>query len=94
MELFTLQIYFEAFRGTSYKGDIALDDIVVYQGPCPAPMMCDFEDQALCGFIQATDDQFDWSVHQGSTSSVNTGPVNDHTYGTSAGKVKGRIVAI
>lgn len=30
----TYQIMFEGVRGVSYKGDIALDDISVPEGPC------------------------------------------------------------
>ena len=37
MMVLYLQVYFEALKGNGYMGDIALDDIVVYQGPCPAP---------------------------------------------------------
>lgn len=31
-------------------------------------------------------DQFDWTVAQGKTASVKTGPTNDHTYNSSAGQ--------
>jgi hypothetical protein len=48
---------------------------------------CDFEEQTICGFNQAVGgDQFDWTLHSGSTTSTQTGPTNDHTYGTSQGK--------
>lgn len=30
-----LQIVFEAVRGVSYRGDIALDDIAIRDGSCP-----------------------------------------------------------
>lgn len=30
-------------------------------------------------------DKFDWTQQTGSTGTVNTGPPNDHTYGTAKG---------
>ena len=47
--------------------------------------LCTFEDPKLCGYIQSTRDDFDWKRMNGKTMSVNTGPTNDHTYGTSSG---------
>lgn len=46
---------------------------------------CDFE-SGLCGWTQDTTDDFDWTSHSGTTDVVGTGPSNDHTLGTSAGK--------
>ena len=37
-----------------------------------------------CGFIQDTNDQFDWTRAASYTRSQDTGPSVDHTYGTSA----------
>ena len=34
---FLLQIIFEALKGKSYAGDIALDDITITDGTCPPP---------------------------------------------------------
>nr|KAG5689549.1 hypothetical protein BaRGS_022052 [Batillaria attramentaria] len=79
------KLVFEALRGNGYMGDIALDDIVVYQGNCPGPVLCDFEEPTLCGYVQSARDNFDWTRHHGSTASSATGPTNDHTYGTSQG---------
>ena len=36
MLLIYLQIVFEAVRGVSYRGDIALDDIALKDGSCPS----------------------------------------------------------
>ena len=49
---------------------------------------CDFENRNLCGYSQDKTDTrgFDWRRQTGSTSSTNTGPRSDHTYGTSRGK--------
>ena len=46
---------------------------------------CTFEAANICGWINDKSDNFDWSRASGSTASVNTGPRNDHTYGTSFG---------
>ena len=42
---------------------------------------CNFESNT-CGWTQAKDDTFDWTRHQGSTASTNTGPSRDHTTGS------------
>lgn len=91
---FFSQIIFEGVRGVTYSGDISLDDITIPTGPCTAlsptsttTVTCNFEDASdpLCGFTQATDDVFDWTLIQGSTSTVATGPISDHTYSSLAG---------
>ena len=48
--------------------------------------MCDFEDQHICGFTNDHHDNFDWTWKAGRTSSVSTGPPNDHTVGTNTGQ--------
>ncbi|XP_013402242.2 MAM and LDL-receptor class A domain-containing protein 1-like, partial [Lingula anatina] len=90
------QLVFEAIRGSSYTGDIAIDDISVNPGPCPsiAPtttmkpraivLNCDFS-KDLCGFVQSTTDNLDWLRRSGSTPSSNTGPTADHTTGSASG---------
>lgn len=48
--------------------------------------MCSFESAAICGYTnQKSGDKFDWTRASGGSPSVNTGPSNDHTYGTSYG---------
>ena len=42
---------------------------------------CNF-DSSLCGFVQDTNDKFDWTRLKGSTASGSTGPSADHTTGT------------
>ena len=44
-------------------------------------VVCNF-DSSLCGFVQDTNDKFDWTRLKGSTSSSSTGPSADHTTGT------------
>ncbi|XP_035658189.1 MAM and LDL-receptor class A domain-containing protein 1-like [Branchiostoma floridae] len=93
------QVAFEGVRGTSFRGDIALDDIQLTQGPCnPLPTVppsasplpptgdtCTFEDPAICGYTQDDSDDFDWTRLSGNTPTTNSGPTNDHTLNTPAG---------
>nr|XP_026692074.1 uncharacterized protein LOC104266090 isoform X2 [Ciona intestinalis] len=46
---------------------------------------CNFELPDICGFIDDTNDDFDWSRNNGSTQSSDTGPSLDHTLATDAG---------
>ncbi|XP_022096407.1 MAM and LDL-receptor class A domain-containing protein 1-like [Acanthaster planci] len=77
-------VIFEGVRGSSYKGDIALDDIEVLNGKCPLMMTCDFE-HGDCGFAQDKTDNFDWTMGTGATTTPNTGPPYDHTYQSAQG---------
>ncbi|KAH9494980.1 hypothetical protein Btru_018316 [Bulinus truncatus] len=89
------QLIFEGVRGTSWSGDIAIDDITVPNGNCAektpeaGAVSCTFENQPasspICGFSQDTDDNFDWSINSKDTQSQNTGPYTDHTYGSFTG---------
>lgn len=74
-------------RGTSYDGDIAIDDVILVDDECPPPGSCDFEDDT-CTWTNSHDgdDNFDWIRHTGSTDSFNTGPTADHTEGNDKGK--------
>ncbi|RDD40324.1 MAM and LDL-receptor class A domain-containing protein 2 [Trichoplax sp. H2] len=51
---------------------------------CAGYTMCNFE-KSLCGWTQLKSDNFDWTKHSGTTISSGTGPVADHTTGTSSG---------
>ncbi|XP_067654503.1 MAM and LDL-receptor class A domain-containing protein 1-like [Haliotis asinina] len=48
--------------------------------PGSKPVSCNF-DNDLCSWSQISNDNFDWTRHQGSTSSGRTGPHGDHTTG-------------
>lgn len=53
--------------------------------PISAPdLQCDFEN-GICNWEQDTEDDFDWTRHQGPTATLNTGPMKDHTLGTAKG---------
>ncbi|UJR31098.1 hypothetical protein I4U23_018606, partial [Adineta vaga] len=80
------QVAFEGIAGSSFQGDIAIDDIMIANGPCEDEGSCTFEDGTFCGFYNTKEeDNFDWTLNQGETFSENTGPIIDHTTGTSAG---------
>lgn len=53
---------------------------------CSPDLQCNFE-HGLCSWRQEQDggDVFDWSLIQGPTPTFNTGPLKDHTLGTSYG---------
>ncbi|KAH9494979.1 hypothetical protein Btru_018315, partial [Bulinus truncatus] len=85
----TAMIVLEAVQGSSYDGDIAIDDVSLVTGQCASGggsfVDCDFESLDICGYLQDTYDVFDWTRASGATDSYNTRPINDHTYQTSAG---------
>ncbi|XP_040023689.2 MAM and LDL-receptor class A domain-containing protein 1 [Gasterosteus aculeatus] len=53
---------------------------------CAPELQCNFE-RGLCGWRQEVSggDVFDWTRVQGPTPTINTGPLKDHTLGTSLG---------
>ena len=80
-----MQIIFEGLTGDSYRGDIAIDDVMVTDEACPDPGFCDFE-RDMCGYTNMPyGDQFDWEIGSGTTSSALTGPSTDHSTGNALG---------
>ncbi|CAJ1072730.1 MAM and LDL-receptor class A domain-containing protein 2 [Xyrichtys novacula] len=77
------QVILEASVGGEV-GDIAIDDISLSGGPCPASDLCDFE-EGSCNWQQQTTDDFDWVRQSGPTFNPNTGPDSDHTTNTPTG---------
>ncbi|XP_048242500.1 MAM and LDL-receptor class A domain-containing protein 2-like [Haliotis rufescens] len=77
-------IVIEGFAGSGYVGDIAIDDISMNSDHCPAQVSCDFQ-EGTCGYTQEYSDNFDWTLHNGGTTSLGTGPTSDHTFGTPEG---------
>ncbi|XP_071176186.1 MAM and LDL-receptor class A domain-containing protein 1-like isoform X5 [Mytilus edulis] len=95
-----MKLFIEANKVTSWKGDIAIDDIQLMSGVCAgvnsvtygptttapttaAPttsqptevtLTCTFEDGAPCFLVEATNDDFDWTLRSRSTPSGGTGP--------------------
>ena len=81
--IFNIEI--EGVRGTSYQGDISLDDLILTNGKCPPPPYCDFEN-GQCGWVnRGSGDKFNWKRSNGGTPSSGTGPQTDHTTGTATG---------
>ncbi|KAJ7393789.1 hypothetical protein OS493_003449 [Desmophyllum pertusum] len=74
------EVIIEGIRGSSYTGDMAIDDFKLVAGPCSSTFICNF-DGSTCGFTQDTTDKFDWTRNKGNTSSFQTGPSSDHTTG-------------
>lgn len=78
-----LQVILEATVGGE-AGVIAIDDISLSSGPCPASDLCDFEEDG-CGWQQHSNDDFDWIRQSGSDHSPHSEPDTDHTTNTPAG---------
>ncbi|KFO21631.1 hypothetical protein H920_16983, partial [Fukomys damarensis] len=54
------------------------------EADCEPGLQCNFEN-GICNWEQDTEDDFDWTRNQGPTSTINTGPMKDHTVGTAQG---------
>ncbi|XP_057302866.1 MAM and LDL-receptor class A domain-containing protein 1-like, partial [Hydractinia symbiolongicarpus] len=70
------KIVFRGIRGSGYASDIAIDDLYIYQSPCPnlpSPTLlsCSFE-HTFCEWKNGGD--FKWQRLRGSTLSMGTGP--------------------
>ncbi|XP_035691847.1 mucin-5AC-like [Branchiostoma floridae] len=95
----SFNVIFEAVRGDSFRGDIAIDDVTV-SNECepivttvlptttPYPLAspsCTFELSSICGYRQDIHDSAEWTWHQGHTGTSDTGPGFDQTLGTAIG---------
>ena len=76
---------FEGICGSSYMGDIALDDVAIEDGACPTARQCDFEANQ-CRWSNIGGDDFNWKRDNKGTPSTGTGPTKDHTTGTTRGE--------
>ncbi|XP_071486324.1 MAM and LDL-receptor class A domain-containing protein 1-like [Diadema antillarum] len=86
VDIYSFEVIYEAVRGSSFTGDIALDDLDLYEGQCQAAHECDFQAPDRCGYTQDDSDDFDWLWGEGSTDTIGTGPDVDATYGSIYGK--------
>lgn len=81
------QIVFEGVVGSSWYGDIAIDDVKVENRECGPIGFCSFESNPrFCTWsnLEGNNDNFDWEEGTGETTS-SVGPSVDHSYGTSKG---------
>ncbi|CAK7320677.1 MAM and LDL-receptor class A domain-containing protein 1 [Vulpes lagopus] len=58
--------------------------IMLYTSVSVPEFQCNFEN-GICNWEQDTEDDFDWTRKHGPTSTLNTGPMKDHTLGTAKG---------
>uniref|UniRef100_A0A3B3RPL2 MAM domain-containing protein n=1 Tax=Paramormyrops kingsleyae TaxID=1676925 RepID=A0A3B3RPL2_9TELE len=78
-------IVVEGVWGTGVSGGVAIDDVVLSNGACPPPGVCDFQG-SLCGWTNIeAGDQADWLRGRGTSPLPSTGPRVDHTMGSSQG---------
>ncbi|XP_048883554.1 zonadhesin-like [Brienomyrus brachyistius] len=78
----TVNIVFEAMRGTTSSCDTALDNIIISEGACPGCLSeCDFDTfDDLCGWTtEAPAEIFGWEQWPGSTETEGTGPDDDYS---------------
>jgi hypothetical protein len=75
------------FRGSNarHPGYVALDDLRLVDGKCPAVLFCDFETDDLCGYQTDPTGEFRWTRNKNGTQTINTGPSFDHTFQTDKG---------
>lgn len=77
-------IEFDGDISYSYDGYLAIDDVTVLVGKCPAQNFCDFEED-MCNYAHDVTGDFKWTRSRGKTASFDTGPAFDHTYQTDEG---------
>ncbi|PAA80981.1 hypothetical protein BOX15_Mlig025956g4, partial [Macrostomum lignano] len=74
-------LIFEAEVGSGILSDIALDDVVVSEKPCPELFNCDFEDD-LCQWSHSDTEDFRWTRQAGHVGLTAPGPSVDHSTGS------------
>nr|XP_058928865.1 apical endosomal glycoprotein [Kogia breviceps] len=81
------RVVFEAVAAGVERSYVALDDLLLQDGPCPRPASCDFE-AGLCGWNHLPWPglgRYSWDWSSGATPSRYPQPPVDHTLGTEAG---------
>ncbi|XP_049567835.1 apical endosomal glycoprotein [Orcinus orca] len=81
------RVVVEAVAAGVERSYIALDDLLLQDGPCPRPASCDFE-AGLCGWNHLPWPGlggYSWDWSSGATPSRYPQPPVDHTLGTEAG---------
>nr|XP_039272222.1 MAM and LDL-receptor class A domain-containing protein 1-like [Styela clava] len=78
------RIMFEGTVGTSFYGDIAIDDVLILNQACN--ILCDFDHATPCiWYNDKAFDDFDWSELRGKTLDPELGPTIDATTSTDKG---------
>lgn len=54
------QLIFEGIRGTGDLGKLAIDDVRITRGACPAPGDCSFEGWSYCTYTNDENGDLDW----------------------------------
>ncbi|KAB0380965.1 hypothetical protein FD755_008749 [Muntiacus reevesi] len=81
------KVVFEAVAAGVEHSYVALDDLLLQDGPCPLPASCDFE-AGLCGWSHVPRPGlggYSWDWGSGASPSRYAQPPVDHTLGTEAG---------
>ncbi|XP_042101325.1 apical endosomal glycoprotein isoform X3 [Ovis aries] len=81
------RVVFEAVAAGVEHSYMALDDLLLQDGPCPLPASCDFE-AGLCGWNHVPRPGlggYSWDWSSGASPSRYPQPPVDHTLGTEAG---------
>nr|XP_054755754.1 MAM and LDL-receptor class A domain-containing protein 1-like [Lytechinus pictus] len=80
-ELMFQLVFVTRKSGTSDGLILAIDDILITTGPCPAldDLDCTFEDENICGFTRDLTADFDFIRQNSGTPTRYTGPMMDHT---------------
>ncbi|KAG8518661.1 Apical endosomal glycoprotein [Galemys pyrenaicus] len=81
------RVVFEAVAAGVDRSYVALDDLLLQDGPCPRPASCDFE-AGLCGWSHLPWPSlggYSWDWSSGDAPSRYPQPPTDHTLGTEAG---------
>ncbi|KAF6327655.1 MAM domain containing 4 [Rhinolophus ferrumequinum] len=81
------RVVFEAVAAGVERSYMAVDDLLLQDGPCPRPASCDFE-TGLCGWSHLPWPdlgRYSWDWSSGATPSRYPQPPVDHTLGTDAG---------
>ncbi|CAF3948718.1 unnamed protein product [Rotaria sp. Silwood2] len=79
---------YEVIAIWSIRSEVSLDDVQLLDGPCIKSdfysISCTFEEEHICGY-SSDPTGFPWTRIKGFTTTLSTGPSEDHTFGTEQG---------
>ncbi|XP_078364332.1 uncharacterized protein LOC144648698 isoform X1 [Oculina patagonica] len=70
-------VTFEGITGSSYTGDVAIDQVKIIEGSCPVSCSFDAGLESCFGWSQSKSDVFDWKISSGPTPPWSTRPSSD-----------------